>query len=282
MILVTGAAGFIGLNYIKHIMLNVPFEQVDIADSVALELVFKKYKIDSVINFAAESHVDNSISDCMPFVYSNIIGTINLLQLSVKYSINKFLQISTDEVFGEVPEPGMFNEYSNITPRNPYSASKASAEHFVNAFNNTYGLNTLIVNCSNNYGPYQHKEKMIPKIIDNAINNKKIPVYGDGKQVRDWIYVEDAVTAIKTVFDNGKFGERYCISGMDEMTNIQLVKFILNELGKPHDLIEFVKDRPGHDTRYSTDSSKLIRELKWKPSWTLSHGIQEVIKWSKV
>ena len=248
-------------------------------DLINLERIFDNYKIDSIINFAAESHVDNSIDDCAPFIASNIIGTVNLLQLARIYKVDKFLQISTDEVFGEVQYPGMFNEYSNICPRNPYSASKASAEHFVNAFHNTYGLNTLIVNCSNNYGPYQNNEKLIPKIIRNALQNLSIPVYGDGQQIRDWIYVEDACIAIHTVFENGKFGERYCISGMSEVTNLELVKFILSELNKPHSLIEYVKDRPGHDTRYSTDANKLMNELGWKPKWDFTNGLNETIKW---
>ena len=206
---------------------------------------------------------------------------MNLLQLARKYNINKFLQISTDEVFGEVPAPVRFNEYSNICPRNPYSASKASAEHFVNAFYNTYGLNTLIVNCSNNFGPYQNAEKLIPKLIRNALNNQPIPVYGDGQQIRDWIYVEDACSAIHTVFEKGTFGERYCISGMSEVSNLELVKFILREINKPESLIQFVTDRPGHDTRYSTDASKLMNELGWKPSWIFVDGLNETIGWIK-
>ena len=305
MILITGAAGFIGLNYIKYLLnnnqkdfvvvdkltyaantkeflkLGVSFEKVDISNLMSLERIFDEYKIDSIINFAAESHVDNSIDDCTPFIASNIIGTVNLLQLARIYKVNKFLQISTDEVFGEVPAPGKFNEYSNICPRNPYSASKASAEHFVNAFHNTYGLNTLIVNCSNNYGPYQNSEKLIPKIIRNALDDKPIPVYGDGKQIRDWIYVEDACSAIHAVFENGVFGERYCISGMCETSNIELVKCVLDRLEKPYNLIQYVADRPGHDTRYSTDATKLVNELKWKPSWNFVDGLKETIEWIK-
>jgi dTDP-glucose 4,6-dehydratase len=305
MILITGAAGFIGLNYIKYLLekritnfvvvdkftyaantdeflkLKVAYEPVDIADVESLENIFKKYDISSVINFAAESHVDNSINDCMPFVNSNIIGTVNLLQLSRKYSIKKFLQISTDEVFGQVVSPGKFNEYSNLCPRNPYSASKASAEHFVNAFHNTYKLNTLIVNCSNNYGPYQNEEKLIPKIINNALQDKKIPIYGDGQQIRDWIFVEDACSAIHSVFGNGRFGERYCISGMDEVTNLSLTKLILNKLNKSHSLIEYVTDRLGHDIRYSTDNTRIINELNWEPKLNLSEGLDITIEWIK-
>ena len=303
MILITGAAGFIGLNYIQKLLsddftefvvvdkltyaanrepffnLVVPFERVDISNVVELEKVFKKYNIEAVINFAAESHVDNSINDCMPFVHTNIVGTVNLLQLSLKYSVKKFLQISTDEVFGEVEYPKTFNENSVLNPRNPYSASKTSAEHFVNAFHNTYGLNTLIVNCSNNYGPYQHEEKLIPKTITRALSDKKIPVYGQGLQVRDWIFVEDAVNAIHTVFEKGTYGERYCISGMFEITNIELVKKILDILGKSHDLIEYVTDRPGHDFRYCTDCSKLMNTLGWKPLLKINDGLKKTIEW---
>ncbi len=306
MILITGAAGFIGLNFLhlvkKNFSLNdeilvvdkltyashpdaiktfagITFAQVDIADKDSLKKLFQTHQIKSIINFAAESHVDNSIKDCMPFVYSNIIGTINLLQLGLEFGIEKFLQISTDEVFGEVTAPDSFSELSKISPKNPYSASKASAEHFVEAFKNTYGLNTLIVNCSNNYGPYQYKEKLIPLAVTNLLDGKKVPVYGNGKQVRDWIYVEDACRAILRVFESGKPGERYCIGGDCAIENINLVKLILNELNLGEDRIEYVKDRPGHDLRYHTDCTKIKNELNWQPLVSLETGIKETVEW---
>lgn len=306
MILVTGGAGFIGLNFVKllreklstaeeilvvdkltyasrHDALisidNIKFEQVDIADKEHLKTVFEKYHIDSIVNFAAESHVDNSIKDCMPFVYSNIIGTINLLQLSLEFGVTRFLQISTDEVFGQVISPNSFDENSKISPRNPYSASKASAEHFVESFRNTYGLNTMIVNCSNNYGPYQYEEKFIPTIIRSLLEGKKIPVYGQGKQIRDWIFVKDCCEAIYTVFRDGNVGERYCISGDCEIENIQLVKYIITEMGLSEDLIDYVEDRPGHDFRYHTDNFKIKNELSWEQKFNLEMGMKETIRW---
>lgn len=297
MILITGAAGFIGYNYVMDLddefvvvdnltyaanrdilNTNILFEEVDICDIDKLETVFAKYPITSVIHFAAESHVDNAIKDCMPFVYSNIIGTVNLLQLSVKYNIEKFLQISTDEVFGQIIE-GSFNEYSLIQPRNPYSASKASAEHFVNAFNQTYGLPTLLVNCSNNYGPYQYKEKLIPLTINNLVNGKNVPIYGNGLQVRDWIYVKDSCSAIKQVFNHGIIGDRYCIGSDNETTNLDLVRKILKILNLSEDRIEFITDRPGHDTRYHTDWTKMNSHFNWNPKYSLDDGLEQTIEW---
>ena len=303
MILVTGAAGFIGLNYIHLLSTttglndvvivdkltyaanesalravpNAKLEIVDIADAAALDKVFDRYKIEYVINFAAESHVDNSIKDCMPFIQSNIIGTVNLLQLSLKHHVKKFLQISTDEVFGQAEFGSAFTEKSKINPRNPYSASKASAEHFVWAFHNTYGLPAVIVNCSNNYGPYQYKEKLIPLAISKIRKGEPVPVYGNGSQIRDWIYVEDACRAIDLVFRKGRVGERYCIGGDNEIANIDLVQKIIDAMGQG--TLEFVKDRPGHDYRYYTDCSKLKDELGWEPKWTLDQGIKETVRW---
>ena len=303
MILITGAAGFIGLNYIRQlsntsglqdvviadkltyaaneaVLRNTPgvmLEVVDIADLEAISKVFDRYKIEYVINFAAESHVDNSIKDCMPFIQSNIIGTVNLLQLSLKHNVKKFLQISTDEVFGQADFGSAFDEKSKINPRNPYSASKASAEHFVWAFYNTYGLPTVIVNCSNNYGPYQYKEKLIPLAINKIKNGEPVPVYGNGSQIRDWIYVEDACRAIDLVFKKGRVGDRYCIGGDNEIANIDLVQMIIESMGKGH--LEFVNDRPGHDYRYYTDCSKIKYELGWEPKWSIEQGIKETVRW---
>jgi dTDP-glucose 4,6-dehydratase len=305
MIMITGGAGFIGLNFAKFLVENkyaTPEEilvvdkigyashaeeilnyarlaVIDIANKEELESLFIQYDIEGVVNFAAESHVDRSISDCMPFVTSNIIGTINVAQLCVKYEVIKLLHISTDEVFGEVPYPGKFNEYSNLNPRNPYSASKASAECFINAFINTNKLRAVIVNMSNNYGPFQNEEKLIPLTIKKLMNNEFVPVYGNGKQVRDWIYVEDACRAIYKVFVDGKIGERYCIGGDNEIQNIDLVNMIMQKMGV-EDRIQYVQDRPGHDTRYYTDTSKL-KSLGWTPRWTLSDGLDATIEWMK-
>jgi dTDP-glucose 4,6-dehydratase len=306
MILITGGAGFIGINFVRMIKGLVPhhkilvadnlsyasnsaeirkhkeikFEVVDIANPNAVKDLFNKYHIDSVINFAAETHVDNSIKDCMPFVYSNVIGTVNLLQASLAHGVRRFLHISTDEVFGEIAE-GSFSEQSPVKPRNPYSASKAAAEHFVEAFRITHGLHTVIVNCSNNYGPWQHREKFIPLTISNLIQNKTVPVYGDGEQVRDWIYVEDACRAIYEVFQKGQVGERYCIGSDTEIKNIDIVNKIVDRLGADKSLVQFVKDRPGHDRRYYTDCTKIKKELGWMPRISLDEGIDKTIEWYK-
>jgi dTDP-glucose 4,6-dehydratase len=303
MILITGGAGFIGINFVHYLkqqglahkilvadkltyaankkeiqnIKDIKFEIVDISNFNDTENLFKKYQIDSVINFAAESHVDNSIKDCTEFVKTNVVGTVNLLQLSVKYSVRRFLQISTDEVFGETLSPYKFNEQSSISPRNPYSASKASSEHFVESFHNTYSLPALIVNCSNNYGPFQFKEKLVPLAIHNILNNIPVPIYGTGQQIRDWIYVEDCCSAIYEVFINGRIGERYCIGGDNEIANIDLVKMIMQEMGRGEILL--VKDRPGHDRRYSTDCSKIKNEFGWSAEWTMNQGIKETIRW---
>lgn len=305
MIMITGGAGFIGLNFAKFLVENkyassgellivdkmtyashsedevlkyANLSIVDIADKEELESLFMQYDIEAVVNFAAESHVDRSITDCMPFVQSNIIGTINIAQLCMKYEVIRLLHISTDEVFGSIDE-GAFNEESPLNPRNPYSASKASAECFIKAFINTNKLRAVIVNMSNNYGPYQNEEKLIPLTIKKLINNEFVPVYGNGKQVRDWIYVEDACRAIHRVLMEGKLGERYCISGENEIKNIDLVNMIMEKMGVEN-RIQYVQDRPGHDTRYYTDNTKL-RELGWRPRWSLSDGLDATIEWMK-
>ena len=242
--------------------------------------IFDVFRIESVINFAAESHVDNSIKDCMPFVSTNIIGTINLLELSVKHGVKRFVQISTDEVFGSI-DSGTFTEQSQIQPRNPYSASKASAEHFVNAFANTYKLDTIIINSSNNYGPHQHDEKLIPLTIKRLLNGEKVPLYGNGMQVRDWLFVEDSCKAILKIVEEGKTGERYCIGGGDEITNQKLVKTIIDLMGCSWDSVEFILDRPGHDVRYATSIRKVVNELGWVPSTSLVDGLTKTIQWVK-
>lgn len=304
MILITGAAGFIGINFLKYFKdrcnddllvidklsyasnpkqldkLKVEYQVVDISDMNSLSFIFKKYKINSVINFAAESHVDNSIKNCMPFVESNIIGTINLLKLSVENDVNRFLQISTDEVFGTVINQS-FSETSQINPRNPYSASKASAEHFVKAFENTYNIPTVIINSSNNYGPFQYPEKLIPLTVKNLLSGKTVPVYGDGQQIRDWLYVEDSCEIIEKIFTQGRIGERYCIGGDNQIKNLDLVKKIINKLQLNENRIEFVADRLGHDVKYHTDISKIKNEFNWQPKWNIDDGLDETIEWIK-
>ena len=300
-ILVTGGAGFIGSNFLHHLIQTVDEEIIcidsltyaadwnnipdkvklyttDIADEHNCEYVFKKYKPYTVFHFAAESHVDNSIQNCKPFIHTNINGTVNLLDLSLKYEIQKFIHISTDEVYGSIDD-GYFTEKSNYDPRNPYSASKASSDHFVMAYHNTYGLQTIITNCSNNYGPRQYIEKMIPKSITNLLQGKKVSIYGDGKQIRDWLYVQDHCEALVQVWLRGNFGQKYNIGGECEFKNIDLIRMILDRMNMSEDMIEYVKDRPGHDRRYSTDIAKIRHELKWSPRFSLQEGLDKTIEW---
>ena len=301
-ILVTGGAGFIGSNLLHHLIknsnqdivcvdkfgyasdirmidhLDIQCEHVDISDRDKVFEVFDRYRPTDIFHLAAESHVDNSIKDSQPFVFSNVVGTVNLLDAARKYEVNRFMHISTDEVYGSIEE-GSFREDTPYDPRNPYSASKASSDHFVRAYHNTYGLPTIITNCSNNYGPRQHKEKMIPKILHNVWNGKKIPVYGDGLQIRDWLYVEDHCEALTEVWKKGKVGEKYNIGGECEITNIDLVKKILFILDKSQNMIEYVQDRPGHDRRYSTDITKIKDEIGWSPRYTLDIGLYNTLNW---
>ena len=300
-ILVTGGAGFIGSNFLQHLKIvtdeeivcvdkltyagkrnNVPSKAklyvADIAGEDAIKTIFERHDIKTVFHFAAESHVDNSIKDCSEFIKTNIVGTVNLLNASLKHDVEKFMHISTDEVYGSI-ENGSFTEKTNYDPRNPYSASKASSDHFVRAFHNTYGLPTVITNCSNNYGPRQHKEKLIPQTILNLLNDKKIPVYGDGKQIRDWLYVQDHCEALIEVWKHGVVGEKYNIGGECETQNIDLIKKIISLMGKDESMIEYVKDRPGHDRRYSTDISKITKDLNWKPRFDIDDGLTKTIEW---
>ena len=300
-ILVTGGAGFIGSNFLQHLKIvtdeeivcvdkltyagkrnNVPSKAklyvADIAGEDAIKTIFERHDIKTVFHFAAESHVDNSIKDCSEFIRTNIVGTVNLLNASLKHNVEKFMHISTDEVYGSI-ENGSFTEKTNYDPRNPYSASKASSDHFVKAFHNTYGLPTVITNCSNNYGPRQHKEKLIPQTILNLLNDKKIPVYGDGKQIRDWLYVQDHCEALIEVWKHGVVGEKYNIGGECETQNIDLIKKIISLMGKDESMIEYVKDRPGHDRRYSTDISKITKDLNWKPRFDIDDGLTKTIEW---
>lgn len=300
-ILVTGGAGFIGSNFLHHLIKsideeiicidkltyaadrnNVPdaikFYATDIADEHNCEYIFKKHKPKTIFHLAAESHVDNSIKDCSQFLHTNINGTVNLLNLSVKYEVEKFMHISTDEVYGSIEE-GYFTELSNYSPRNPYSASKAASDHFVMAYHTTYGLPTIITNCSNNYGPRQDVEKMIAKTITNLMQSKKVPVYGDGKQVRDWLYVQDHCEALVEVWSRGRIGRKYNIGGECEIKNIDLVRMILDRMNMNENMIEYVKDRPGHDRRYSTDITKIRHELKWSPKFSIEQGLDKTIEW---
>jgi dTDP-glucose 4,6-dehydratase len=310
MILVTGGAGFIGGNYlwntvwkiddeivcvdkltyasnydyIKPLVDNerISFEPADIKDEEYIKRIFDKYKPKHIINFAAESHVDNSINDYTPFVDTNILGTLNLLKHSMNLdSLEKFIHVSTDEVYGslELDSDESFHELTQYQPNNPYSASKAASDHFVRAFHKTYGVPAIITNCSNNYGPGQHKEKFIPTIISKARRNHKIPVYGDGLNVRDWLFVHDHCNGINLVREKGKIGEKYNIGGGTEVSNIELVKMILNVMNKPESLIEYVTDRPGHDRRYSINCDKITKELGYKPNYTLEQGIQKTLPW---
>ncbi|MDR3610014.1 MAG: dTDP-glucose 4,6-dehydratase [Ignavibacteriaceae bacterium] len=307
-ILITGGAGFIGSNYINHILSerddyniinldnltyagnlenlkpseslkNYTFIKGDISNSELVDYIFKKYDIKYVINFAAESHVDRSILGSEVFYRTNVIGTNVLLEISRRNEIEKFIQISTDEVYGSLGSDGLFTENSAISPNSPYSSSKASADLMVLAFYHTYKMPVVITRCSNNYGPLQFPEKLIPLMIINALNNKKLPVYGDGLYVRDWIYVIDHNRAIDLVFNKGRAGEVYNIGASNEMPNIKIIKLILEYLKKPDDLIQYVKDRPGHDRRYAIDSTKIQNELMWKPKFSFETAIIETIDW---
>ena len=304
MIFITGAAGFIGSNFAHYLAskgidevvildkltyagdmdnlydLKFPVKGVDLAYGSHLEELFKKYKPRFIFHFAAETHVDNSINDVYPFVDANVIGTVNLLDLSVKYGVEKFHHISTDEVYGALGyNDPPFTEETPYDPQNPYSASKAASDHFVMAYHNTYGLPVVITNCSNNYGPRQHKEKLIPKTITNIMQGKKIPVYGKGQNIRDWIYVEDHCKGILDVFYGGGVGEKYNIGGECEVKNIDLVKTIIKVMGASEDLIEYVDDRPGHDLRYAIDNAKIRETLNFRPDHTLEEGLRKTITW---
>ncbi|ABO35612.1 dTDP-glucose 4,6-dehydratase [Methanococcus maripaludis C5] len=300
-ILVTGGAGFIGCNFVRYMVQNYDYEIMvldkltyagnlenlsDISGKIEFiqgdicseEDVSKAMKdVDSIIHFAAESHVDNSIKNPENFVKTNIFGTYTLLEYARKFGIDKFLHVSTDEVYGST-ENGFFKEEDRLDPSSPYSATKAGSDLLVNAYHKTYGLNTFITHCGNNFGPYQYPEKLIPVLIKKAIRNEKLPIYGDGLNVRDWIYVEDHCTGIDTVFNKGNYGEVYNIGSGYEKTNLEIVKFILNELDKPESLIEFVTDRPGHDRRYALDSTKM-RDLGWTPKWGFEKALKFTINW---
>ncbi|WP_150270357.1 dTDP-glucose 4,6-dehydratase [Paenibacillus tepidiphilus] len=306
-LLVTGGAGFIGSNFVIYMLQQHPdyqivnvdaltyagnlenlksvenhpnytFVKADITDVKAMDELIGQ-GVDVVVNFAAESHVDRSILEPDVFVKTNVLGTQVLLDAAKKYSVTKFVQVSTDEVYGTLGATGLFTEETPLTPNSPYSASKAGGDMLVRAYHETFGLPVNITRCSNNYGPYQFPEKLIPLMISRALNDGALPVYGDGLNIRDWLYVEDHCSAIDLVIHNGVIGEVYNIGGNNERTNVHIVKTILQELGKPESLITYVQDRPGHDRRYGIDPTKITRELGWKPKHTFETGIKETIRW---
>ncbi|ADG05612.1 dTDP-glucose 4,6-dehydratase [Kyrpidia tusciae] len=306
-LLVTGGAGFIGSNFV-HYMLNAHptyrvvnldvltyagnlenlqnveddprhrFVKGDICDrSLVFDLVSDGF--DVIVNFAAESHVDRSILDASPFVRTNVLGTQVLLDAVREFGVSKYIQVSTDEVYGSLNGDGYFTEDTPLSPNSPYSASKASADLLVRATHHTYGIDVNITRCSNNYGPFQFPEKLIPLTISNALENRSIPVYGDGQQVRDWLHVLDHCRAIDRVIHHGRPGEVYNIGGHNERTNLEVVKRILSLLNKPESLIQHVQDRPGHDRRYAIDATKIRRELGWAPQYGFEEGLRQTIQW---
>ena len=307
-ILVTGGAGFIGSNFVRMVLTEQPdcfivnldkltyagnlenlagflehknhkFIKGDICDGELIAKIIDEYQINAIINFAAESHVDRSISEPKIFIDTNISGTLTLLEAARDKKLERFIQISTDEVYGELGPKGMFTEQTPLSPNSPYSASKASSDLLVRAFGHTWGVKYNITRCSNNYGEYQFPEKMIPLMINNALNDKDLPVYGDGLNVRDWLYVYDHCAAIWQVLEKAEPGEIYNIGGCNEKTNLEVIGLILNRLQKPQTLIKFVKDRPGHDRRYAIDASKIKKELGWEPSVKFEEGIVKTIDW---
>lgn len=322
-ILVTGGAGFIGSNFVHYLLRREPdaellvnldvltyagnlenlieaerdpryyFVRGDVRDRELVEKLFTQYQFDAVVHFAAESHVDRSITEPELFLSTNVIGTQSLLDAAKrhwnlhpndKYSRDyrkgvRYLQVSTDEVYGALGRDGMFTETTPLSPNSPYSASKASADLVVRAYHETYGLPVNITRCSNNYGPYQFPEKLIPLMIHNALQDKPLPIYGDGQQIRDWLHVEDHCAAISAVLKKGQSGAVYNIGGNNEKANLEIVRLILTELGKSESLITHVKDRPGHDRRYAIDNTKITTQLGWKPAYTFAQGIRETIRW---
>jgi len=255
------------------------FEHGDICDADFVQKVVEQHAIDVIVNFAAESHVDRSILGASEFIRTNVVGAGVLLDMVKQKGIKRFVQVSTDEVYGSLGEEGKFTESNPLQPNSPYAASKASADLLVLAYRHTFGLPVLITRCSNNYGPYQFPEKLIPLMILNALHDKPLPVYGDGGNVRDWLHVEDHCSAIDLVLHHGRLGEVYNIGGNSERRNLDVVKLILRQLGKPESLITFVKDRPGHDRRYAIDASKIQSELGWQPAHTFEAGLAETIRW---
>ena len=307
-ILVTGGAGFIGSNFIRYLLQQHPtyrvvnfdlltyagnlenlagvdvspryfFVRADICDKESVDKVFREHAIDAVVHFAAESHVDRSILGPSVFVQTNVLGTSVLLEAARQSGVERFVHVSTDEVYGSLGAAGKFIETTPLHPNSPYSASKASSDLLALAYFHTFHTPVIVTRCSNNYGPFQFPEKLIPLMIANALNDKPLPVYGDGLNVRDWLYVEDHCSALDAVLHKGKEGEVYNIGGNNEKKNIEIVKLILQELEKPESLITFVQDRLGHDRRYAIDASKIKNELGWEPTHTFEIGIRETIHW---
>jgi dTDP-glucose 4,6-dehydratase len=307
-LLVTGGAGFIGSNFVRMILDEHPdtrvinldkltyagnlenlkgymdrpqhlFVKGDIGDAGLVNELVQKHNVEAVVNFAAESHVDRSLVEPGIFIETNVKGTLTLLKMALEHNLERFVQVSTDEVYGALGAEGFFTETTPLAPNSPYSASKASADMLVRAFGHSWGLRYNITRCSNNYGPYQFPEKMIPLMVNNALNNKELPVYGDGLYVRDWLYVYDHCTAVWKVLTEAQPGTVYNIGGNNEKTNLEVVGLILERLGKPESLIRHVKDRPGHDRRYAIDSARIMTELNWKPTVTFEQGIYRTIDW---
>ncbi|WP_438448232.1 dTDP-glucose 4,6-dehydratase [Gorillibacterium sp. sgz5001074] len=307
-VLVTGGAGFIGSNYVRYVLKHHPDYRVinldaltyagnpdnvadlaevpgyipvqgDITDRELVDRLFREYGVEAVVHFAAESHVDRSISDPGLFVRTNVVGTQVLLEAAKQYGVKRFVQVSTDEVYGTLGPTGLFTEETPLAPNSPYSASKAGADLLARAYYETFGLPVNITRCSNNYGPYQFPEKLIPLMISKAVKGEHLPVYGDGLHVRDWLYVEDHCSAVDLVLHRGRDGEVYNIGGNNEKTNLQVVRTILQELGVPDRLIRHVKDRPGHDRRYGIDASKISNDLGWNPAHSFEEGIKSTIRW---
>ncbi|HEX3151034.1 MAG TPA: dTDP-glucose 4,6-dehydratase [Gemmataceae bacterium] len=304
---VTGGCGFIGSNFIRHLLATDPsiriinfdaltyagnlanlkevandsrytFIKGDITDRSAVLNALPE-NVDALIHFAAESHVDRSILDSGPFVRTNVLGTQILLDAARAKKVDRYVQVSTDEVYGSLGPTGLFSETTPLSPNSPYSASKAAADMLVNAYHHTFGMNAVITRCSNNYGPYQFPEKLIPLFITNLMNDQQVPVYGDGMQIRDWIHVRDHARGVEAAWRKGKAGETYNFGGRCEMPNLHLTHKLLELLGKPKSLIKYVQDRPGHDRRYAIDCSKAERELGWKPEATFEVGLCETIAW---
>ncbi|MFW6309297.1 MAG: dTDP-glucose 4,6-dehydratase [bacterium] len=306
-LMITGGCGFIGSNFIRYVLEkyteyqiinldkltyagdvnnlkkvadneNYNFIQGDICNRFLVNKIVDS-SIDCIINFAAESHVDRSIENPGIFIDTNVRGTETLLRAARKNKINKYIQISTDEVYGSLGQEGNFNEESSLAPNNPYAASKASADLLVRSYHKTYGLSCNIIRCTNNFGPYQYPEKLIPVLIINSLKNKKLPLYGDGKNVRDWIHVIDHCRAIDCVLNKGENGEIYNVGACNERTNLEVAEMILDILNKPKNLIEFVPDRPGHDRRYALDTGKIKNELGWKPIYDFAEGLSKTVAW---
>ena len=307
-LLVTGGAGFIGSAYVRlvrrarpdDLVVNVDvltyagnlenlsdlesdarhvFVRADIRDGAAMLDVMKRHAIDAIVNFAAESHVDRSIMSAAPFLDTNVAGTLRLLESARSSGVKRFLQVSTDEVYGSLGPTGAFVETTPLSPRSPYSASKTAADHFVMAFHHTHGMDTVITRCSNNYGPYQFPEKLIPLMVLNAFHDQPLPVYGDGMQVRDWIHVDDHCEAIDLVLTGGRAGEVYNVGASNERPNLDVVRAILRLTGKDESLIRYVPDRPGHDRRYAMDSTKIQNDLGWRPRHVFEEGLEQTVAW---